>query len=72
VGLGVGRIAQSQFGTVSEFHAVPISQRSLSAVRSHETPNVARHVCIVSRQERDLRNLSPEFMLTLLGRSAHL
>lgn len=40
----------------------------LSAVRSHETPNVARHVCIVSRQERDLRNLSPEFMLTLLGR----
>jgi hypothetical protein len=40
----------------------------LSAVSSHEKPNIARHVCVVSRQGRGLRNLSPEFMLQLLGR----
>ena len=40
----------------------------LGSVKSQRIPEVSRHVCIVSRQGRDLRNLSPQFMLQLLGR----
>jgi hypothetical protein len=40
----------------------------LNAVSIEDQSNVARHVCVVSRQERDRRNLTPEFMLRLLGR----
>jgi hypothetical protein len=40
----------------------------LNAVSIEDKSNVARHVCVVSRQERDRRNLTPEFMLRLLGR----
>ena len=40
----------------------------LNSVPSQGTPEVARHVCLVSRQGRGLRSLSPSFALKLLGR----
>ena len=42
----------------------------LNALSSEDIPHIhiARHVCVVSRQERDRRNMTPEFMLRLLAR----
>ena len=40
-----------------------------SAVTSSSSINdEAKHICVVSRQERDRRNMAPDFLLKLLGR----
>jgi hypothetical protein len=38
-----------------------------SVVTSSSINDVAKHICVVSRQERDRRNMAPDFLLKLLG-----
>ena len=43
-------------------------QDMLNSVANQVIPKMARHVCVVSRQKRGLRNMAPEVILELLGR----